>query len=310
MLADQTQTMIIPKRLSQYFLGAVVASALSIACSSGLRDYTQVELRVDIPRAQTGEGTEKITANLLAETQTVIEARLEQLSFGTAEVKAKTPNQLIVRLPQEVDIQPVVDRLVKPSQLTFRSQKPDTEADIAANIETLQRLLVAQDTRQQTDQQTEAKALQPQIEETRTAVLDLFEPSELTGDRVTEAQAVEVSGFNIWEVRIWLDTKGSEQFAELTKALAGTGRAVGVFLDDVLLSTLTVDVTYAATGFTEGKTSIAGNFTAEAAKDLAFQIETGALPAKVEVVSITSSDEPAAAEADSKSEGEGEAKEE
>ncbi|MGB3669436.1 MAG: hypothetical protein WA984_04945 [Phormidesmis sp.] len=292
--------MILPKRLSRYFLGAAVASVLSIACSSGLRDYTQVELKVAIPTAQAAEGSEKITADTLAEVQTVIEARLAQLSFGTAEVKAQAPDQLMVRLPQEIiNVQPVVARLIKPGQLTLRSQKPDTEDDLATSIEALQRLLIEQDTRLQTSQQAEASALQPQIDETRAAILDLFEPSELTGDRITTAQAVEVSGFNTWEVRIWLDAEGTEQFAAQTKALAGTGRALGIFLDDVLLSMPTVDVTYAATGITDGEATIAGNFTAEAAEDLEFQLKSGALPAKVEVVRITSSDEPESNEPES-----------
>ncbi len=292
--------MIIPKRLSRYFLGVAIASLLSTACSSGLRDYTQVELKVDMPTTQAEEGTEAITADTLAEVQTVIEARLVQLSFGTAEVKAQAPDQLIIRLPQEVNLQSVIARLVKPGQLTLRSQKPDTTSDLATYIETLQRLLIEQDTRLQTDQQAEATALQPQIGEARAAILNLFEPSELTSDRITDAQAIEVSGFNTWEVKIWLDAEGTGQFAEQTKALAGTGRALGIFLDDVLLSTPSVDITYAATGITGGEASISGNFTAEAAEDLEFQLKSGALPAKVEVVNITSS-EPSDDESDSSS---------
>ena len=208
--------MILSKRLSRYFLGAAVASVLSIACSSGLRDYTQVDLKVTIPTAQSEKSSEKIKTDTLAEAQTVIEARLAQLRFGTAEVKAQAPDQLMVRLPQEIDVQPVIARLVKPGQLTLRSQKPDTEDDLATSIEALQRLLIEQDTQLQTGQQAEATALQPQIDETRAAILDLFEPSELTGDRITTAQAVEVSGFNTWEVRIWLDAEGTEQFATQT----------------------------------------------------------------------------------------------
>lgn len=86
-------------------------------------------------------------------------------------------------------------------------------------------------------------------------------------------------------------------FAEQTKALAGTGRAIGIFLDDVLLSAPIVDITYAETGIEGGEATISGNFTAEAAQELEQQLKTGALPVDLEIVEITSSDEPIETEA-------------
>ncbi|MEL7331731.1 MAG: hypothetical protein AAFN12_05755 [Cyanobacteria bacterium J06560_2] len=287
----------------QYLLGAAVISITSVACTSGLRDYTQLNLKAQVP----AESTEEATAETLTKTQAALEKRLLNLGISTAEISAveptKTatdttePDQILVRIPKGIAPEIVAQALTSTNQLTLHNQKPETEEDLSTQIETLQRLLVEQNNLVQTDKAAEAIALQPQINKARTAILALFEPTELNGDRLLDAQAVQISGFNTWEVRIWLDTQGTEMFAEQTKALAGTGRAIGIFLDDVLLSAPIVDITYAETGIEGGEATISGNFTAEAAQELEQQLKTGALPVDLEIVEITSSDEPIETEA-------------
>lgn len=277
-----------PQQLSRYFLSAAAIAILSVACSSGLRDYTQVTLEIaDLP-----EATEEADTDILAEAQTAVEKRLTSLNVNTAEINVAEPNQVIVRLPQDADAQTITSNLVQPSQLTLRNQKPDTEEALAENIETLQRLLVEQNTLIQTNAQADAAALQPQIDETRTAILDLFEPGNIDSTMLLDAQAVQLTGFNVWEIRIWFDAQGTDQFAQQTKAMAGTGRTIGIFLDDVLLSTPIVPVEYAETGIPDGEATISGNFTAEAAKDLERQLKIGALPVDLDIVSMTTSNDP------------------
>ncbi|MEM9149613.1 MAG: hypothetical protein AAGB19_04075 [Cyanobacteria bacterium P01_F01_bin.3] len=277
-----------PQQLSRYFLSAAAIAVLSVACSSGLRDYTQVTLEItDVP-----EATEEVDTDILAEAQTAVEKRLTSLNVNTAEINVAEPNQVIVRLPQDADAQTITSNLVQPSQLTLRNQKPDTEEALAENIETLQRLLVEQNTLIQTNAQADAAALQPQIDETRTAILDLFEPGNIDSTMLLDAQAVQLTGFNVWEIRIWFDAQGTDQFAQQTKAMAGTGRTIGIFLDDVLLSTPIVPVEYAETGIPDGEATISGNFTAEAAKDLERQLKIGALPVDLDIVNMTTSNDP------------------
>ena len=72
----------------------------------------------------------------------------------------------------------------------------------------------------------------------------------------------------------------------MTKDLAGTGRSIGIFLDNAPISTPVVGAQFAATGITGGKAVIAGNFTTEAANDLAVQIRGGSLPVPVEVIEV------------------------
>ncbi|MGD1898849.1 MAG: hypothetical protein ACFB16_18085 [Phormidesmis sp.] len=238
------------------------------------------------------EDSEAANEDLLSQTKTALEKRLTSLSIDTAEVATQAPDQIIVRLPQEVEADAITTQLISPNQLTLRSQKPETDEDLSENIATLQRLLIEQNNFLLVDQQAEANALQPEIDETRAAILALFEPASVTGDQLIKAQAIQLSGFNIWEVHVWFDSEGSNKFAEQTKVLAGTGRSLGIFLDDVLLSSPVIGVDYAESGILGGEASISGDFTAEAARTLERQLNSGMLPVQLELVAITSSNEP------------------
>ncbi|MEL6604039.1 MAG: hypothetical protein AAFP20_12510 [Cyanobacteria bacterium J06614_10] len=264
-----------------------IVSTVSIACSNRLRDYTQLTLKATADNRDT-----ELTADTLDATKSILEKRLTELNLDAAELETAEPDQLIVRLPQEAAVDAVSETLTRVGQLTLRSQKPDTEDELAQGIETLQRLLVEQNTLQQTDKLTEADALQAQIDEARAELISLFEPGEITGEMLLDAQAVQITGFNTWEVRIWLDSQGTALFAEQTKAIAGTGRAIGIFLDDVLLSAPVVDVTFADSGIEGGEASISGNFTQQAAEALEIQLKSGALPLDLAVTEIVSSDDP------------------
>ena len=70
----------------------------------------------------------------------------------------------------------------------------------------------------------------------------------------------------------------------MTKNLAGTGRSIGIFLDNELLSAPVVGPEFADTGIAGGRAVITGNFDLESAKDLAIQIKGGSLPFPVSVV--------------------------
>jgi preprotein translocase subunit SecD len=91
-------------------------------------------------------------------------------------------------------------------------------------------------------------------------------------------------GGNSWEIFLRFDVGGGEKFAELSKNLAGTGRSIGIFLDNQLLSAPTVGPEFAQAGITGGAAVITGNFTAETANEIAIQLRGGALPYPVEVV--------------------------
>ena len=127
--------------------------------------------------------------------------------------------------------------------------------------------------------------LQQKQEQLEGLVAQRYERTDLTGENVTDADARPLgSGSNDWTVNISFNREGSKQFAALTKSVAGTGRTLGIFLDDRLISAPTVGAEYADTGIAGGGAQITGNFTVETANELAVQLRGGALPVPVEIV--------------------------
>ena len=291
-------------RFSRYLLGVALLSIASTACSNGLRDYVQLNVQVSPPSEA---NSSELTEDILQQTIGILENRLagqgiETVEIETADIElpeteADPPQQITIRLPLETNLTDATQNLLNRGLLRLRLQKADTEEELANNIANLQRLLVEQNTLRQTNKQSEAAALQPEIDSTRAAISELFEPSELTGKMLLDAQAVQITGFNTWEIKIWFNTQGAALFTEQTKAIAGTGRAIGIFLDNVLLSTPIVGVEYAEAGIPGGEAVISGSFTREAAKDLEVQLKSGALPVELDLVSVSSSEEPEATEA-------------
>ncbi|MGC1306732.1 MAG: hypothetical protein WA885_05850, partial [Phormidesmis sp.] len=271
--------------LRRVLISAAVVSAISVACvPSGLQDYTQVTLKAIALETET-----EINLDQLDQTKDILQNRLMALGVEAAEVETVEDRQIVVRLPQTVDVEAAETILTSVGLLSFRNQKPDTEAKLASNIEDLQRLLVEQNTLFQAEEQAKAEALGPKIEETRGAIAALFEPGELTGAMLSEAEAMPAKAGSAWEVTIALNEEGTALFTAQTKAMAGTGRAIGIFLDDVLLSAPLVDVAFAKTGISGGEAVISGNFTEEAAENLEIQLKSGALPVTLEIVEVVSS---------------------
>ena len=112
----------------------------------------------------------------------------------------------------------------------------------------------------------------------------LFERTGLTGKNLRYADARPSAYGNAWTVGIEFDARGAELFAELTKAIAGSGRRLGIFLDNELISAPVVNQEFAQTGITGGRAEITGNFTAQSATELALQLRGGSLPVPVEIV--------------------------
>ena len=279
---------------SKQWIKAIATAVLLAGCSTGLQDYQQLTMEVALPKVEdtdsqaASEGSNQL--DYLAETEAVLVRRLNGFGVAEAEVTSTNdPEQIIVRLPADVDVATAETILTRRGQLYLRNEKPEAEGDLSALIENLQRLLVEQNTLLQTEQPNEAAALTADIEAERNEIASFFEPSQLTGDRLQSAKAVQED--DVWAVLIEFDEKGADMFAQQTKEMAGTGRAIGLFLDNVLLSTPVVDVAFADSGIPDGEALIAGNFTEEGAKDLEIQLNSGALPVYLKTVAVVSSEE-------------------
>ncbi len=270
-----------------------------------LRGGTQLTLQV-----QPTDKVPEITERDLETVQRVISDRINELGVSETSVQRLGQNQLLVQLPGVSDPEQAKRVLGETAQLEFRAQKPNTEQQFQVENQILQQhqleLLALDDTaaenntpadttestsagtegngNPESDRDKQRQAILAAIRESNAAIQKLFEPAAVTGERLTDAFARPRQGSNLWEVVIDFDAEGASKFAELSKNIAGTGRSIGIFLDDRLISAPTVDVQYAETGITGGGAVISGNFNAESANDLAIQLRGGALPLPVEIL--------------------------
>ena len=104
-------------------------------------------------------------------------------------------------------------------------------------------------------------------------------PVELTGDAIDSANAVFNSGGTIgqgWTIDFTLTPAGTGDFADVTGRLSASGDPLAIVVDREVVSAPTVDEP-----ITGGSGIISGNFTETRAKDLATQLNAGALPVEL-----------------------------
>jgi preprotein translocase subunit SecD len=217
--------------------------------------------------------------------QKVIENRINGLGVSEALIQSTGNNQVLVQLPGVNDPQQAERVLGGTAQLEFREQKAGTEGQLGAEMAVLKEAKDKQAVfkkSKSTDKPAIAE-VQATIEKQYTEISKLFDKAAITGKQLTNASPQPLPGGG-WEVALEFNGSGGDAFAKLTKNLAGTGRSIGVFLDNDPISTPIVGAQFAATGITGGKAVITGNFTTEAANDLAVQLRGGSLPVPVEIV--------------------------
>lgn len=231
------------------------------------------------------EKVKQIDARVLEAVQRVVEGRINGLGISESVVQTVGENQLLVQLPGVSDPQQAERVLGGTAQLDFRRQKPETEAQLQIQQQIQNQLQAEQATLQKAGDAAAIEKNQAAVRQNAAEIAALFEPTGLTGENLTDAFAQpSAPGSPNWAVIVRFDRQGGQEFAELTKSIAGTGRTIGIFLDSRLLSAPTVQVQYAETGITGGSAEITGNFNAQSANDLSAQLRGGALPVPVEIV--------------------------
>jgi preprotein translocase subunit SecD len=244
-----------------------------------LRGGTQLTLQV-----QTTEAVPQITPEKLESVQKVIENRINGLGVAEALiVPISGNNQLVVQLPGVADPAQAERVLGGTAQLDFREQKQGTEAQLRAELTVRQEKLLQQEALQNSTDEKAINDNKAAIQQSDEAIAALFNKTNLTGDKLKRSYAQPYAG-DAWEVGIEFNEAGGQEFAEITKNIAGTGRGIGIFLDNRLLSAPVVDAKYAATGITGGRASITGNFDAKSAGELSIQLNGGALPVPVTII--------------------------
>nr|WP_290223323.1 protein translocase subunit SecD [Trichocoleus desertorum] len=264
-------------------IGAIV-TIVQVPTRLGLDLQGGSQLTLQVKPSET---VKEITPRVMEAVQRVVEGRINGLGVSESVVQTVGEDQLLVQLPGVSDPEQAERVLGGTAQLDFRQQKPGSEAQLAVEYQVRQELLAKQAELQKPGAGNEAALAENQaaIKRSNAAIAELFERTGLTGENLQDASAEPASASgNSWNVSLRFDPKGATLFAELTKSLAGTGRSIGILLDDRLISAPTVGVQFAQTGITGGGAVIEGRFTAEEANDLAVQLRGGALPVPVEIV--------------------------
>ncbi len=269
---------------------ALVAAAIAILTTIppqlglDLRGGAQLTIQVNPTKEQPDV---KPTAEDVEAVQRVLENRINE--FGVSETTVQTigEDKILIQLPGESKPEEAERRLKGTAKLEFKQQKQGTEGDFIAESQVNQQLKAQRNFfSQQEGEENQAKLaeIKESLTKSNQAIATLFESVGLTGTNLTDARPQPDATGNRWEVAINFDDAGGKKFAELTKNLAGTGRSIGIFLDDDLISSPVVGPEFADTGIAGGRAVITGNFDLEGAKDLGIQIKGGSLPFPVAVV--------------------------
>ena len=262
-------------------LMAAIAVIVTIPVPLGLdlRGGSQLTIQV-----QSALLMREITERDLAGVQKVVEGRVNGLGVSEPVIQTVGTDKILVQLPGVNDPQQAERVLGGTAQLEFRQQKPGTETQLFAFQASRTEMRAKQEELRNRGDEAAIINNQEELAKNNQAIRELFDSTEppLDGKYLQDAYGEPTQGSN-WNVAIRFDTKGGELFANLTKNLAGTGRSIGIFLDNELISAPVVGVEFAGTGITGGAAVITGTFTPQEANDLGVQLRGGALPVPVQI---------------------------
>ncbi|TVQ58894.1 MAG: protein translocase subunit SecD [Spirulina sp. DLM2.Bin59] len=263
---------------------AAIALLIILPLNQGLDLKGGARLTLQVMPTET---VTRITPENLADAKQVIANRIDGLGVSEPLIQTVNPDKIVVQLPGVTDPEQAEQVLGETAQLEFRAQKPGSEAQlqIESQLEAIARIELEEVASDPDATPEQLAAAQEKLRAAHLAVADLFEKSDLTGKYLTNAVAAPLStSGDQWQVELAFDETGGQLFAELTRNVAGTGRGLGIFLDNVLISAPRVDAQYGTTGITGGRASVSGSFDLERATNLAIQLRGGALPFPVELV--------------------------
>ncbi len=256
--------------------------------NKGIDKLDSIPLLTNIPKFP--EKSFKLGLDLLGGTHLVYEADLSQIEdktesmqglrdvierrvnlFGVSEPIVQTKEagesyRLIVDLPGVRDVAEAINMIGKTPYLEFRKERPEEETEKI--LKQAEEIIEKEDL---TEEEKVAKIK-----------LDLqdpyFEPTQLTGRYIKEA----VLGFDqrTMEAQVLLefDSDGKELFKKLTEE--NVGKRLAIYIDNVLISAPVINE-----AIPSGRAQITGNFQVEEAKELVRNLNAGALPVPIELIS-------------------------
>ncbi len=174
--------------------------------------------------------------------------------------------RLVVELPGVKDVNRAIELIGKTPYLEFKEQREDEERE---------RILAKQ-------KEVEEAENPEEVEDWELALEDsYFKPTELTGKYLKKSQLAFDQTTYESQVLLELNSEGAEIFKELTAK--NIGRRLAIYIDNDLISAPVVREV-----IPNGRAQITGNFTVDEAKELVRNLNAGALPVPIELISQTS----------------------
>lgn len=235
----------LPKIPSIKILNKTLSFEIPLKLGLDLQGGTQLVLETDMSKIK-----QEDKDSALESARNVIEKRVNLYGVSEALVQAsklKDQRRILIELPGLKDSTAAASLVGKTAQLQFR------EATVSAVLE--------------------------ENQATPSAKID-FVATNLTGADLKKAQVVFASGNSTKsgpEISIEFTTDGSKKFAEITKR--NIGRPLAIFLDETMVSAPTVQQEIIG-----GNAVITGQFSSQEAKDLAVQLNAGALPVPIKII--------------------------
>ena len=243
---------------------------------------------VSIILSATGEGA--TNSDVLDQTVSIIRERIDKVGVAEPEVSRAGSNNILVQLPGLENEEEALELIGTTAQLTFRQVEemipPNTPEDQRPEITELRDSSV-----------NDEEVVYPSAQAGEDQVLYRLKPAVLTGDVLTNAEAVvdPTTGVN-WSVSLKMNEEGSQTWARFTDRLAcmrdegeQVKSQVAIVLDGQVESAAGMsDPASSPDGGVECGTGITGGETAitvgdeEEAKSLALVLQTGALPVTLE----------------------------
>ncbi len=208
----------------------------------------------------------------------VIERRVNMFGVTEAAVsvqEAGESQRLIVELPGVKDINKAIEMIGKTPYLEFKEERPEQERDA---------LLQKQNEFEQwlnNSQNQATSTIEEKIAQFQAAYEDpYFIPTELTGQYLKKAILNFDQSTMSPEVSLEFNDEGASIFKELTEK--NVGKKIAIYIDNVLVSSPVV-----REAISGGKAQITGTFSVQEARELVRNLNAGALPLPIKLISQT-----------------------
>ncbi|MBA2311621.1 MAG: protein translocase subunit SecD [Actinobacteria bacterium] len=275
------------KKRYQIYLAAVlvlVFGGLAAVIATGTTPRLGLDLEGGISFTLTARGD--VNQDVLEKTVEIIRSRIDSLGVAEPEVTVAGADNILIQLPGIKNEQRARALIGTTAQLTFRQVieqfAPGTPKKKLPKV-----------TKEAGDAANDQEVVYPSAQDGEQGVLYRLEPAVLTGEVITEAQAVVDPTSQQWSVSLDMDSDGAAEWADFTSRLAclrddgeQIKSQVAIALDGKVESAAGMQDPATAgagggvvckQGITGGQTSIDAGSEDEA-KDLALVLKTGALP--------------------------------